>query len=262
MWTDSHCHLELKDFGKDGIDERPEVIERARTAGVTRLVCIGSGGSFDEVENAAYLARSYDHIWASVAIHPHDAKHVDQSLFDKIAAVAAEPRVVAIGEIGLDCHYDHSPLDVQATVFRRFIALARSLKKPITMHIRDAHDQAIEMLRDERASEIGGVVHCFTGNAADARRYLDLGLYISFSGIVTFKSAESIREAAKLVPSDRILIETDCPYLAPMPLRGKRNEPAYLVHTGEFLAQLRGVEPSAFAAQTSQNCATIFGLPF
>ena len=229
---DSHCHLEPKDFAKDGVDEREDVIARARAAGVGAMICVGSGASLAEVRNAVALAETHDDIWAAVGIHPHDVARIPDGALDEIERLAlTHPRVVAVGETGLDYHYNHSPADSQQEHLRLFAQLARRAHKPLSLHIRDAHDDALRILAEEKADEVGGVVHCFTGNLADAQRWVALGFHISFSGVITFKSAEAIREAAAWVPLDRMLVETDCPYLAPVPMRGNANEPAYIVHT-------------------------------
>jgi TatD DNase family protein len=255
--TDSHCHLEPKDFG----DEREAVIERARAAGVTRLVCIGSGAGLDEVTNAVGLAESHPNIWAAVGIHPHDAARIPDGALAEIERLATRhPRVVAVGETGLDYHYDHSPPEEQKETLRAFARIARRAKKPLSLHIRDAHDDALAILAEERAAEVGGVVHCFTGNLDEAKRWVALGFAISFSGVVTFKSAGAIREACAWVPADRVLLETDCPYLAPVPMRGKRNEPAFLVHTAKLVAETRGVDLDTLAGQTRENTARVFRL--
>ncbi len=254
---DSHCHLELKDFG----DEREAVISRAHAAGVGTLVCVGSGASLDEVRNAVALADSHPSIWASIGIHPHDVARMPEGALAEIERLATtHPRVVAVGETGLDYHYNYSPPEAQQQSMRDFIRIAHRAKKPVSFHIRDAHADARRIMEEERIGEVGGVIHCFTGNLADAQAYVALGLYISFSGIVTFKTAKDIQQAAAWVPNDRILIETDCPYLAPVPLRGKRNEPSYLVHTAKLLAELRRVPPEQLAADTGANTRQLFRL--
>jgi TatD DNase family protein len=269
-FTDSHCHLELNDFRRDdGGDERPDVIARALAAGVGQMICVGSGRSLAEVENAVALAEAYPSIWAAVGIHPHDAKHVTDGILARIEHLAAtHPRVVAVGETGLDYHYDHSPRERQAEVFRAFVRMARRTGKPVSLHLRgkepralgDAHADAQRILAEERIDEVGGVVHCFTGTKEDAVRYVELGLYVSLSGVVTFKSAGTIREAAAWIPEERLLVETDCPYMAPIPFRGKRNEPAYVVHTARFVADLRGVPVERFAEATTANAKRLFRL--
>jgi TatD DNase family protein len=303
--TDSHCHLELADFSQrdeSGAihDERAEVIARARAASVSELICIGSGQGLGEVRNAVAIAEADDRIWAAIGIHPHDVARAPSGALDEIERLAASHRkVVAVGETGLDYHYDHSPRETQREALRAFLGIARRAQKPVSLHIRgrsrdttfglatpsgsatpesaaeprpaarshpsaqgglDAHADAQTILGEERAGDFGGVVHCFTGSAADADRYLELGLHVSFSGVVTFKNAGEIREAARRVPLDRLLIETDCPYLAPVPLRGKRNEPAYLVHTARVVAEVRGIALSALAEATVENARRLFRL--
>jgi TatD DNase family protein len=251
---DSHCHLEPGDFG----DEREAVIARARAAGLEAMICIGSGKSLAEVRNAVALAETHPDIFAGVGIHPHDVDRMPAGALEEIERLAAtHSRVVAVGETGLDYYYKHSAPEGQQRALRAFCTISRNTKKPLSFHIRDAHDDAHRILGEEGAR---GVIHCFTGTLADAQRYVDLGLSISFSGIVTFKSAGPIREAAAWLPLDRMLIETDCPYLAPMPLRGKRNEPAYVLHTARFLADLRGLPLDELAAVTAKNARDLFNL--
>jgi len=206
------------------------------------------------------LARAESDVVAAVGVHPHDAASADSSLVDAIAALAREPKVVAVGEIGLDYHYDHSPRDVQKDVFRRFIALARELDKPIVIHTRNAPADTITILREEGARDVGGIIHCFSEDRAFAERALDLGFDLSFSGIVTFKNAHSIQDVAGWAPADRVLIETDSPYLAPLPLRGKRCEPAFIVHTARRVAELRGIPFEDLAQITSENAVRRFRL--
>lgn len=262
MLIDSHCHLEPKDFvAPDGADERPAVLARARAAGVEGFVCVGSGSSLAEVHNAVAMAEAHADVWAAVGIHPHDAARIPDGAYDEIERLAAShPRVVAVGETGLDYHYKHSPAAEQQEALRRFIAIARKTKRPLSLHIRDAHADAARILAEEQATEIGGVIHCFTGDLRDAQAYVALGFHISLSGVVTFKSAEPIREAAAWVPLERLLVETDCPFLAPVPLRGKRNEPAYITHTAAAVAALRGLSPDEFGAATTRNCRALFRL--
>lgn len=283
MWIDSHCHLEPDDFrGSDGSDERPAVLKRALEAGVRRLVVVGSGHGRGEIDNALAIAYRYPDIvlGAAIGIHPHDAGRITseaaggagEELFGTIETLAQDPRVVAVGETGLDYHYQHSTPSEQQTLLRRFLRLAMRLRKPVSLHIRsdersrasaDAHADARRIVREEwnTTSHPGGVIHCFTGTPDDARAWLDLGFAISLSGIVTFKSAEPIRQAAELVPKDRLLLETDCPYLAPIPKRGMRNEPAFLVHTAEAVARLRGVSLERLAEETSHATERLFAPP-
>jgi TatD DNase family protein len=255
MLIDTHCHLDPQYF-PEGADE---TLSRARSAGVTGFVCIGVG-SLEQTEAALAIAARRADVWATVGVHPHDAAACDQALESALSAHAGAERVVAVGEIGLDFHYDHSPREKQAEVFRYFIQLARQLKKPIVVHTRSAPNETLQILSDEKAADVGGIIHCFSEDKAFATRALDLGFDLSFSGIVTFKRALDIQEVAAWAPADRILVETDSPYLAPVPLRGKRCEPAYVLHTARFVAGLRGVPLEELAQQTSQNAQRRLGV--
>lgn len=258
---DSHCHLELADFGPDEA-AREQVIERARQAGVAHFVAIGSGSSLAYVETAVGLAERYADFSAAVAIHPHDVKDLTEGVLGRIEALACgHTRVVAVGETGLDYHYNHSPPPRQQEAFRQFIAIARRAQKPLTLHIRDAHADAQTIFEEESGRDVGAVVHCFTGTVEEARHWLDLGCYLSFSGILTFKSADELRRAAAFAPPERVMVETDCPYLAPLPYRGKRNEPAYVIETLKVLAAVRGVEAEAAAESTTRAAVAAFRLP-
>lgn len=254
---DSHCHLDFEDYA----GELPAVLARARAAGIRAMICIGAGRDLSSAHGALALAGQETDIWATVGIHPHDAARMAETDWDTLETLARKPRVVGIGETGLDYHYDHSPRDIQKTAFRRFIALARRAGLPIVSHIRDAHADAQAILREESAADVGGVIHCFTGGVDDARGYIDMGQHLSFSGIVTFKNAGEIRDAARFAPLDRILVETDAPYLAPIPHRGRRNEPAYLVETLKLLADLKGVDFASAARATAANAERLFCLP-
>jgi TatD DNase family protein len=255
---DSHCHIDGEEFDAD----RAEVLARARAAGVTPLVVVGTGATIAALRRAPALAAIEPDVYATVGVHPHDAARFPAEEWAELEALAASPRVVAIGETGFDFYYDTSPRDAQAVAFRRQVRLARALGKPVICHVRDAHPEALALLMEEGAAQVGAVIHCFTGNAAEATAYVSAGFHISFSGIVTFKgaSAEPIREAAKVVPHDRILLETDAPYLAPVPRRGKRNEPSYLPHTAEVVAACAGLTPSDLAARATANTRDFFRL--
>jgi TatD DNase family protein len=253
---DSHCHLDFPDYGT----ELPEVLARARAAGIVRMICIGSGSDITSARSAIALAAAQPDIHASVGIHPHDVAHMTAETWEELERLARAPRVVGIGETGLDYYYDRSPREEQRAAFRRFIALGRTARLPIICHIRDAHEEAAELLTSEGAAEVGGVIHCFTGGVADARRYLDLGFHLSFSGILTFKNAAPIREAAVAAPLDRVMVETDAPYLAPIPHRGKRNEPSYVLETLALLAELRGISFDDAAAATTANARRVFAI--
>jgi TatD DNase family protein len=233
-------------------------LTRARTAGVERIVVIGAVGDPTSAERAVALAERDPQIWATVATHPHDVERMTDDWWAVHERLAPHPRVVAIGETGLDYYYDHSPRGTQRSAFERFIELAHRVAKPVVCHIRDAHDDATEILRTGRAAELGCVIHCFTGTPNDARRYVELGCYVSFSGIVTYKTAQGIRDAVAQVPRDRLLIETDCPYLAPVPKRGRRNEPAFLVHTAEVVAQCSSMSFEELASVTVENTCRVF----
>jgi TatD DNase family protein len=251
---DSHAHVDGPEFDAD----RDAVLARARAAGVRRIVAIGAVGGTASAERAVALAERDADVWATIATHPHDVKQMTPAWWAVHERLARHPRVVAIGETGLDYYYDHSPRDVQQDAFAKFVALARAVGKPVVCHIRDAHDDARRILRDTRAAELGIVVHCFTGTVEDARAYAEMGAYVSFSGIVTYKTAQGLRDAVREVPRDRLMIETDCPYLAPVPMRGRRNEPAYVVHTAEALAKAAGMKVEEMARITTENACKIY----
>ncbi len=255
MLIDTHCHLDGEYF-PEGADE---TLTRARSAGVTGFVCVGVG-SLPQTQAALALAARRPDVWATVGVHPHDAAACDAELEVELVRLASAPRVVAIGEIGLDFHYDHSPREQQQEVFRRFIQLARARKLPIVVHTRSAPEQTLQILTEENARDVGGLIHCFSENKPFATRALDLGFDLSFSGIVTFKSALAIQEVAAWAPAERILVETDSPYLAPIPVRGKRCEPAYVLHTARFVAGLRGIPLEDLALLTSQNAQRRLGV--
>jgi TatD DNase family protein len=254
---DTHAHLDFERFEPDF----EEVLARARAAGVERLVTIGASGPFEANRRALALAERYDHIWATVGIHPHEARIATDAYLEAIETWAVtHPRVVAVGETGLDYHYDRSPRDVQRAVFERFVALARRVDKPLVVHTREAEAETITILSDGGARDCGGILHCFSGTAWLAERALELDFYLSFSGIVTYRSAAEVREVARQAPLDRILVETDAPYLAPVPLRGQRNEPAFVNHTARVVAELRGMDPHELATATTTNALRLFRL--
>jgi TatD DNase family protein len=252
---DSHCHLDFGEYASD----RGEVLARARGAGVTAFVCIGSGSDTVSARQAVALAAAESDVWAAVGVHPHDVGRMTEADWTELEGLARAPRVVGVGETGLDYHYDHSPREAQRAAYERFVGLARAARRPVISHVRDAHEDAARILRDACAAEVGGVIHCFTGGVPEARPYLDLGHYLSFSGILTFKNAAAIREAAAFAPLDRILIETDAPFLAPIPHRGKRNEPAFIAETLRVLADVRGAPMSVVEAATVENTQRLFG---
>jgi TatD DNase family protein len=245
--VDSHCHLDDKQFAGD----REAVIERARAAGVEYLMAIGTGDGPQDLETAIRLAECYPFFYATVGVHPHDAAKATLGTFDRLHDLLRHPKVLAMGEIGLDYHYDFSPRDTQLSVFVRQMELAREAGKPIVIHTREAWSDTMRALREHYTG--GGIFHCFTGGPAEAQEALDFGFHLSFGGVLTFPKAELVREAAKLAPPDRLLLETDAPYLAPVPHRGKRNEPAFMVETARRLAEVRGIPPEEVAAVTTRN---------
>lgn len=244
---DSHCHLDDSKFDAD----REATIERALAAGIDRLLAIGTGNGPPDLETAIRLAERYPFMYATIGVHPHDASKANADTWKHLESLAAHPKVVAIGEIGLDYHYDLSPRPVQREAFEAQLSIARLAGKPIAIHTREAWDDTMHALGQSWRGE--GIMHCFTGDSVAARQALDLGFYLSFGGVLTFPKADSVREAARLAPEDRILVETDCPYLAPVPYRGKRNEPAFMVETVRRLAEVRGVTPEQIAAATTRN---------
>ena len=241
--VDSHCHLDDEKFDPD----RAQVIERALAAGVELMMAIGTGG---ELDVAIRQAERYPFIYATIGVHPHDAAKATAETFAQLRDLASHPKVLAVGEIGLDYHYDFSPRDVQRSVFERQLEIAADFHKPIVIHTREAWEDTMAQVT---GLPYGGIMHCFTGDAAQARQALNLGFHLSFGGVLTFPKAEALREAARITPEDRLLVETDCPYLAPVPHRGKRNEPAFVVATARRLAEVRGATPAAIAACTTRN---------
>jgi TatD DNase family protein len=247
MLIDSHCHLDSDQFDED----REAVIARALESGVSKMVAIGTGNGPPDLQAGIRLAEKYEAFYATVGVHPHDAsKPFDR---DHLAALAHHPKVIAVGEIGLDYHYDFSPRETQRAVFIQQMQIASTAKKPIVIHTREAWDDTISTIRDHWNPSLGGIMHCFSGNPEQAQQALDLGFYLSFGGIVTFPKAREIQESARTCPADRILIETDAPYLAPVPKRGKRNEPAFIIETVRKLSQLRAVSEQEIADSTTTN---------
>jgi len=244
---DTHAHLHFPEFDAD----RAEMLARARQAGVTRMLTIGT--EIPTSRAAVALAESEPDVWASVGVHPHDAAEADADVLTEIERLAGGPRVVAVGEIGLDFFRNLSPREAQERVFRHCIGLARRVRKPVVVHCREAHAEVLAILAEERVSEAGGIMHCFSGDVAIARRCLDLGLLISLAGPVTYPNARALPEVARFVPADRLVIETDCPFLPPQGYRGKRNEPAYLALTAARVAELRGEPLEDFARRASDN---------
>jgi TatD DNase family protein len=258
MFADSHAHIDGEEFDAD----RDEVLARAREAGVRAILNVGTGDPRGRsFERALAVAQAYEDVYFAAGVHPHDARLYDDAAERYVGdLLRGNARAVALGEIGLDYHYDNSPREVQRAVFARQLRLAKSLSLPVIIHSRDADEETLEILRAEYAGAArGGVMHCFGGGPALAEGALALGFYISFAGNVTFKKAEALREVALTVPPDRLLVETDCPYLAPVPHRGRRNEPAYVAATARFLAELRGVRAEELGRTTSENFARLFG---
>ncbi len=251
MLFDTHAHLNDEKFA----GEQEEVIRRARENGVSRIMNIGYNR--ETIPTCLELAEKYDFIYAAVGWHPHDAKDMTDKDLAWIEELTKHPKVVALGEMGLDYYWDNSPRDVQADVFRRQIALARKVKLPIVIHDREAHQDIVDILREEKADEVGGIMHCFSGSWELAKQCLDLNFYISLGGPVTFKNAKKPKEVAEKVPLDRLLIETDSPYLTPEPYRGKRNESAYVRYVAEKIAELRGMDFEALAEATTNNARTL-----
>ena len=259
MYVDSHAHIDGTEYDAD----REEMIERARAAGVVAILNVGTGDPHGGMlERAVRVAEQYEGVYAAVGVHPHDARLFDDAAERRLNRIVRESeRVIAWGEIGLDYHYDHSPRDVQREVFRRQLRLARAARLPVIIHSREADDETVTILGDEwHGSELGGVMHCFGGSIEMARSVLELGFTISFAGNVTFKKAENLREAARIVPLDRLFIETDCPYLTPVPFRGKRNEPARVVEVARCLADLHGLEMEEIGRITAENFFRFFKL--
>ena len=250
LLVDSHAHLDDSEFDAD----RAEVMDRARAAGVRTILIAGGGTGPDHLDSPLAIAENHDWIYASVGVHPHEARHFTDSHAEGILKLARHPKVVAVGEIGLDYYYDRSLRDVQQQVLIRQMELARELRRPIIIHCRDAWaDLRTIAAAHWQSAGLGGILHCFTGSPDDARVFLDWGFYISFAGNLTFKKAESLREAARQIPLDRLLTETDSPYLAPVPHRGRRNEPAYVRHVAQELARLRDLSQEALAPQVLEN---------
>jgi TatD DNase family protein len=259
QFVDSHCHIDGPEYDSD----REEVIARAREAGVTTMLNVGTGdphsGAF---ERAVELAEKHNEVYCAIGVHPHDAKLFDDAVEQRLRSLAKQSsRVIAWGEIGLDYHYDHSPREVQREVFRRQLRIARGMDLPVVIHSREADDDTIQILRAELSGyERAGVLHCFGGSLRMAEEAIDLGFHVSFAGNLTFKKADDLRGVAQRIPLDRLLVETDCPYLTPVPYRGRRNEPARVVETAKCLADLRGVALEEIANLTTANFWQLFGV--
>lgn len=254
MLVDAHCHL----LGKHPEEQKLRaILDRARQAGVGGFVAVGT--DLEDSRRVLELARRERDIRACLGLHPHDAKSWNPALAAELELMVGDPAVCFVGETGLDWHYDFSPRDDQATVFREHIRLAKRIRKPLMIHTREAPEETLRVLKEEGADGVQGIIHCFSEDLPFARQALDLGFYLSFSGILTFKKSEAIQAVAAWAPLDRILVETDSPYLAPMPHRGKTNEPAFVTFVAEHLARLRGLSLAALADQTTQNLETLCG---
>jgi len=261
MFIDSHAHLDVPNYDAD----RAEVIDRARQSGVEMILEIcGSDVAKGSLDVGMELAEEYSFIYAAAGVHPHEASLYDDALESKLLAMSEHEKVIGWGEIGLDYHYDHSPRDAQRRVFRRQLRLALERRLPAIIHTREAEDDTIRILREDWAEvggdAIGGIIHCFTGTQRLADDAIEMGFHISFSGVLTFKNASDLREVARSVPTERLLVETDCPYLAPLPHRGKRNEPAFVRETAAKLAELKGVNVEEIALSTGENFKRLFNM--
>jgi TatD DNase family protein len=263
IFVDSHAHLEMEQFNAD----REQVIARAHDAGVETIVAIGSGTGPESLDCGIQFAEQHESIYATIGIHPHEAKLASDADFEEMAQLATRPKVIAWGEIGLDYFYDHSPRDVQEQVFSKQLQVAHAARLPVVIHCRpsdrseDAWEDCLTLLQEQWApSGLGGILHCFTGTWEHATRALDMGFLISFAGNITFPKAQQIREAAKQVPLDRMLIETDSPFLAPVPHRGKRNEPSFVREVARQLGELRGLSTEDIGLQTAKNFYRFFSL--
>ena len=253
-WFDSHCHVDEEAFDED----REEVLSRMKANGITRCAVIGS--DMETSRRAAAFAAAHSGIVAAGGFHPHEASRFQEEDLDELREMYRNSRIRAIGEIGLDFYHDHSPRDVQREVCIRQMELAWELKAPVAYHIRDAHQEMLDIMKSMKARLTGGIIHCFSGSAENAKEYLKLGYYISFAGPLTFRKAPRLQEAARLIPKERLMIETDSPYMAPEPVRGRRNEPTNVRYVGLKMAELRGEEPEEVAAYTTENAMTIYGV--
>jgi TatD DNase family protein len=247
--VDSHVHLDDPKFDAD----REQVIERALAAGVERMLAIGTGDGPPDLETAIRLAERYPFVFATIGVHTHDASKATAETFARLRELAAHPKVLAIGEIGLDYHYDFSPREVQRAVFEQQLEIAAETGKPIVIHTREAWADTMALVGQASGLPSAGIMHCFTGSPDQAREALDLGFHLGFGGVLTFPKAETVRAAARMTPEDRLLVETDCPYLAPVPYRGKRNEPAFVAEVARRLAEVRGRTPGEIAELTTRN---------
>lgn len=251
---DTHAHLDFPRFDKD----REEVIKRAIESGITTIVNIGS--SMTSSRNSVELSRRYDKIYSVVGIHPHNADSFNLNVSKKLKKLSQNKKVVGIGEIGLDFHYDNSPREKQKQAFRAQLRLAKSLDLPVVIHTRDADQETLEILKEENATELGGIMHCFASDKKMAKEILDLGFYIAFGGLITFNNLEDLREVVKEVPINKIIVETDAPYLTPDPYRGKRNEPLYVKYIAEKIAEIKDLSLEEVAEITTKNAKKVYNI--
>jgi TatD DNase family protein len=255
--VDSHAHLDRREYAED----LEAVVARAKAAGLSRVVNIGLWRAPGDFGDALALAEKEPaYFAATIGVHPHESVDVPEADWATLEELAHDPRIVAVGETGLDFHYDHSPREVQEAAFRRSVRIAKAARKPLVIHLREADEVCATVLEEEGLPEAGGVMHCFTGGRARAERWLAMGLHLSIAGVVTFKNADELREAVRHAPKDRVMVETDCPFLAPIPFRGKRNEPAYVAHVAAKVAELWGVSVEEAGEITSANARRFFGL--
>lgn len=256
MLVDAHCHL--TDLSPDALEA---TLDRARETGVSLFVAIGAGFGIEDAAKTLAMSEARDDMVCALAVHPHDARLVTEDNFKALAQlIRTRPKVRAVGEIGLDYHYMNSDKEAQRDVFRRFIGLAKEAAKPVVIHDRECGEECPDILAEEGGRDTGGMVHCFSGDLALAKRYLDLGFYVSFTGIITFKKSEALREVVAYVPLDRMLVETDTPFLAPVPFRGKKNEPAFVKHVAACVAEVKNIPFETVAATTTQNARRLFNI--
>jgi len=257
--VDSHAHVDVSDFDAD----RDAMLARAQSAGVGTILAIGNGPEIEKLGSAVAYAEQHDWIYAAAGIHPHEARHATEAHYDELDRLVRHPRFIAWGEIGLDYHYDHSPRDVQVRVFRHQLEQARSAQIPVVIHCREAWTDCLKILdEDWRSSELGGIFHCFAGTMQEARQGMDMGFLISFAGNVTYPKSQNLRDVAREIPLDHLLVETDSPFLAPLPYRGKRNEPAYVAEVARSIANVRNLAAEEVARSAAENFRRFFGLAY
>jgi TatD DNase family protein len=255
LLIDTHAHLDMPEFDRD----RNEVITRAQEAGIDYIITVGI--DLESCRAAIRLSEQFELVYAVVGIHPHNAKDIDDTSYDFLKTWARHGKVRALGEMGLDFFRNHSPREIQLERFREQVALAREVRLPVVIHDRDAHRETLDILKEENASDVGGVIHCFSGDYSMASACIDRGFYISIPGTVTFNKAEMLQEVVRRIPLERLLIETDCPFLAPVPYRGKRNEPAYVQYVARAIGEIKKISFETVAATTSDNARSVFGSP-